>query len=89
MAPLSRNSLAKKLLYQSKNRGCKETGLILSKFAAIYLPTMDQESLRNFALILDQDDIDIYDWITNKTIPPQHLNSTVMLQLLSFDINDL
>lgn len=89
MAPFNRKSLVKKLLYQSKNRGCKEIGLILSKFATIYLPTMDDDSLKNFSLILDQNDIDIYDWITDKAIPPLQLNSKVMLQLLSFDMKDL
>ncbi len=80
----NRNSLIKKLVYQSKNRGCKETGLILSKFAETYLPIMVEDDLKNFSLILDQNDIDIYDWVTNKAVPPTHLNSTVMLQLLKF-----
>ncbi|MFP3018526.1 MAG: succinate dehydrogenase assembly factor 2 [Candidatus Tisiphia sp.] len=86
---LKKAFLTKKLLYQSKNRGCKETGLILGKFAEQFLANMDIDSLTDFALILNQNDIDIYDWITNKTTPPVHLKSKVMLQILNFDINRL
>lgn len=85
----NKTSLTKKLLYQSKNRGCKEIGLILGKFAEKFLANMNEASLADFALILNQNDTDIYDWITNKTTPPSHLNSKVMLQILSFDINHL
>lgn len=85
----NKTSLTKKLLYQSKNRGCKEIGLILGKFAEKFLANMDAANLADFALILNQNDIDIYDWITSKTVPPSHLNSKVMLQILSFDINNI
>ncbi|MDR0329849.1 MAG: succinate dehydrogenase assembly factor 2, partial [Rickettsia sp.] len=61
----------------------------LGKFAEQFLANMDIDSLTDFALILNQNDIDIYDWITNKTAPPVHLNSKVMLQILNFDINRL
>lgn len=81
------SSLAKKLLYQSKNRGCKETGLILGKFAEQFLSDMSKEDLQDFFLIIENNDIDIYDWVTNKTNPPAHLNSNVMMKLLNFKIN--
>ena len=54
--------LRKKNLYQSQNRGCKETDLILRKFAEKYLDTMDEIELKQFQHILDASDADIYDW---------------------------
>jgi succinate dehydrogenase flavin-adding protein (antitoxin of CptAB toxin-antitoxin module) len=88
MNHLPKTSLAKKLLYQSKNRGCKETGLILSKFAEYFFAKMPADNLTDFALILEQNDIDLYDWITKKTTPPIHLKSKVLSQLLAFNINN-
>jgi len=82
----NKSSLIKKLLYQSKNRGCKETGLILSNFAEKFIFQMDEEGLMNFTIILMQNDLDIYDWVTAKVIPPKELNSTIMSQLISFSL---
>ncbi|XVN43231.1 MAG: succinate dehydrogenase assembly factor 2 [Candidatus Rickettsia vulgarisii] len=82
----NRDSFAKKLLYQSKNRGCKETGMILGNFAEQFLFDMNDEDLRDFSLILENNDIDIYDWVTKKTVSPAHLNSNTMIKLLNFKI---
>jgi succinate dehydrogenase flavin-adding protein (antitoxin of CptAB toxin-antitoxin module) len=87
MNQTQKNIFIKKLLYQSKNRGCKETDLILGKFANRFLLDADKESLRDFAMILEQDDTDIYDWVTQKILPPPHLDSKVMQSLLKFNIN--
>lgn len=76
------DSLSKKLLYRSKNRGCKEIGLILVRYAEKYLATMNKENLGIFATILEQSDIDLYDWLTNKNLPPDYLNSTIMQNLI-------
>jgi len=76
------DSLSKKLLYRSKNRGCKETSLILVRYAEKYLAAMSKENLGIFATILEQNDIDLYDWLTNKNLPPIYLNSTIMQNLI-------
>ncbi|MCC8417990.1 MAG: succinate dehydrogenase assembly factor 2 [Rickettsia endosymbiont of Bryobia graminum] len=82
----NRDFLIKKLLYQSRNRGCKETGVILGKFAEQFLSNMNDKDLQDFALILDNNDIDIYDWVTKKIAPPDYLDSKVMIKLLNFRI---
>lgn len=76
--------LIKKLLHQSKNRGCREMDLLLGNFAEILVPKMDLNDLENVALILFQDDNDIYRWITKKSKPPQELDSNIMQQLLNY-----
>jgi len=81
---LTKTSLAKKILYQSNHRGCKEIDYILGSFAKEYVTNMDKKDLQDFALILTQNDLDIYDWITKKSVPPSHLNSNVMSLLLNF-----
>jgi succinate dehydrogenase flavin-adding protein (antitoxin of CptAB toxin-antitoxin module) len=86
MTETEKNILIKKLLYKSKNRGCKETDLILGKFADRHLEAMTKEEQKDFAKILAQNDADIYDWVTKKSFPPLDLQSEVMDKLLDFEI---
>jgi antitoxin CptB len=82
----SNTYLKKKLLYQSKNRGCKETDLILGQFADCFLSQMTSTELESYTVILQQTDADIVDWITRNTEVPQELQSSVMQKLLNFNI---
>ena len=84
---LEKNPLAKKLLYKSKNRGCRETSLLLGAFAERHLDGMPIEQQKKFAEILEQTDADIYDWLTGKSLAPAELDRGVMQQLLKFNIN--
>jgi antitoxin CptB len=78
----------KQLLYRSNNRGCKETDILLGNFAKKYLNNMTDQELQDFAIILEQDDVEILDWITGKDNPPEKLNNSVMYKLLSFRLNE-
>ena len=76
--------IIKKLLYQSCNRGCKETDLIIGEFAKENLSTMSNDELESFSKILDLSDADIYDWYTKKKqLPPEHFSST-MKRLMNY-----
>lgn len=81
MNKLNKNSLQKKLLYRSKNRGCKEMDYILGSFARLYLPFMEDKKLLSYALILDQNDNDLYNWITNKSAALSSLDAEIMDKL--------
>lgn len=78
------SNLRKKILYQSQNRGCKETDLILGKFAEKYLEQMDVAALEIFQKILEVSDADIYDWYNNKTPIPPEYDTPIMQKLLNF-----
>lgn len=54
-----------RLLYQSRKRGILESDLLLSKFAKIYLPTLNREQLEEYDDLLNEQDWDIYYWATN------------------------
>ena len=81
MNKLNKNSLQKKLLYLSKNRGCKEMDYILGSFAEKYLSLMDEKKLESYALILDQNDNDLYNWINNKSSAPSYLDIEIIDKL--------
>ncbi|ABV73312.1 hypothetical protein A1E_01835 [Rickettsia canadensis str. McKiel] len=81
MNKLNKNSLQKKLLYLSKNRGCKEMDYILGSFTEKYLSLMDEKKLESYALILDQNDNDLYNWINNKSSAPSYLDIEIIDKL--------
>lgn len=81
------NLIIKKLLYKSNHRGCKETDIILGLFAKEFIFQMNAEALRDFAKILEQNDVDIYNWCLGKIAVPLYLRSTTMRKLLNFSTN--
>lgn len=67
------DDLRKKILYQSWHRGCKETDVVLGPFAEGFLPSCNQADLDTFIALLQEDDWDIWQWITQpKSAPAQH-----------------
>ncbi|WP_253307755.1 succinate dehydrogenase assembly factor 2 [Rickettsia endosymbiont of Orchestes rusci] len=87
MNKLNKKDFQKKLYYRSKNRGCRETDYILSKFAEQLLFELDEKKLNEFALILDQNDNDLYNWLTEKSPIPSYLNAEIMNKLREFSKN--
>lgn len=81
MNKLNKNSLQKKLVYRSKNRGCREMDYILGSFAEKYLSLMDEKKLGSYSLILDQNDNDLYNWINNKSSAPSYLDAEIIDKL--------
>lgn len=74
-----------RLVYQSRKRGILESDLILSKFASMYLKDMTREELIEYDKFLDENDWDIYYWITKnedvKPCPPEWKNSKLLLKI--------
>ncbi|VVT47378.1 uncharacterized protein SAPINGB_P001681 [Magnusiomyces paraingens] len=74
-----------RLLYQSRKRGILETDLLLSKFAQLYLAEMTMEELEEYDKLLDEQDWDIYYWITKnddiKPCPERWNNSPLMKKI--------
>lgn len=68
--PLPRHLWLNRLTYRSWHRGCKETDLVLGTYCAENLATLNDEELRLFELFLDEDDAEIWNWLTEKTPCP-------------------
>jgi antitoxin CptB len=63
----------KRLLFRSWHRGTKETDLLLGSFAEQYLAGFTTEQLDRYEALLENDDGDLYDWITGRgEVPPGH-----------------
>lgn len=69
--PLPRELWLKRLEYRSWHRGCKETDLVLGSYCRARLTGMDEEKMALFEAFLDEDDADIWQWLTGKTPCPK------------------
>ena len=74
----------KRLLYQSGHRGTKESDLLLGAFAAAHLGRFSDDQLDRYEALLDENDGDLFDWMTGRSGPPAEKMNDVLQLLLSF-----
>ncbi|MGH8428167.1 MAG: succinate dehydrogenase assembly factor 2 [Gammaproteobacteria bacterium] len=58
-------------------RGLRELDLILQRYLQSRYPQADTDEQRAFALLLEQADPDILDWIMGRAVPPAGLKNVV------------
>ncbi len=76
--------LRKKLIFRSWHRGTREIDLLLGKFANSHINEFDKNMLLQYDGLLQNNDLDIYNWITGKTQPPANAKCDVLQQLVNF-----
>lgn len=69
--PLPRELWLKRLTYRSWHRGCKETDLVLGTYCAQNIEGLGEDKLALFEAFLDEDDAEIWAWLTEKTPCPK------------------
>lgn len=79
--PLPRELWLKRLSYRSWHRGCKETDLVLGSYCSQKLEGMDTEKLALFEAFLDEDDADIWHWLTDKLPCPKPEYASLLAEL--------
>lgn len=60
----------KRLQMRSMRRGIKEMDLILSAYAAQKLEGMDPAALDSYEALLNENDQDLYQWVTGQVATP-------------------
>ena len=63
----------KRLKMRSMRRGIKEMDLILSAYADRNLNAMDAAGLDTYDAMLNENDQDLYQWVTGQVAPPAAL----------------
>lgn len=63
----------KRLKMRSMRRGIKEMDLILSAFADRELSNMSDAQLHQYDAMLNENDQDLYTWVSGQSDPPQEL----------------
>jgi antitoxin CptB len=61
----------KRLGMRSMRRGIKEMDIILSRFAEAELPGMDAAGLDRYEALLDENDQDLYQWVSGQMDAPE------------------
>jgi antitoxin CptB len=74
----------KKLKFQAWHRGFKEVDLILGPFADERLGQMSDDELDAFEDLLNVPDHDLYDWICQRSSPPDRFRTKVYEQIFDF-----
>jgi len=74
----------KRLLYQSRHRGTKESDLFLGAFADTYLSGFSPAQLDRYDALLAENDAVIFDWLHERSTPPRERMDDVLRLLLDF-----
>ncbi|NCC21405.1 MAG: succinate dehydrogenase assembly factor 2 [Alphaproteobacteria bacterium] len=72
----------KRLIFRSWHRGTREMDLILGSFADRYLPEFAEAELDQYDAILNENDPNLYNWITGREPVPEGARSAMMERLL-------
>ena len=74
----------KRLLFRSHYRGTKETDLFLGQFAEHNIGDLSDEQVTRLEALLEENDNDLFNWITGREPVPAHLDHDVMDLLKRF-----
>lgn len=67
----------KRLRMRSMRRGIKEMDLILSAFADAELSLMDAATLDDYDALLNENDQDLYRWVTGQEAAPERFSALI------------
>lgn len=75
----------KRVYFRSHHTGMKENNILLGDFSEIYLDSMTNEDVEWYEnFIMNNNDLDIYNWILGRTPVPPELEHPVMRLLVEF-----
>jgi antitoxin CptB len=77
----------KRLLFRSAHRGMQENDLFLGRFAERHLAAMSDEQLDRFEALLEENDNDLFNWISRREALPPAFDHDVMKMILNFKIS--
>jgi len=80
----TRDIRLRRLVYQSSYTGMKETDLLLGRFAASHLATLEDEELDQYEALLAAGDDRIYAWVVAGEPAPQEHDNHVLFLIKKF-----
>jgi len=75
----------KRILYRSQHQGMKENDILLGGFTAVHVGDLEDSQLDQLEALLNEDDNDLYNWITGKTPVPLTHDHDLMAWLKKFN----
>jgi antitoxin CptB len=79
------NPRRKQLLFRSHHCGMKENDILLGRFADRYIHELNDQQLDDFEILMQQNDIDIMNWVIGKTAVPEEFNTKLMVLIQNFN----
>lgn len=67
----------KRLRMRSMRRGIKEMDILLSRFADAALAELSAEDLDTYERLLEENDQDLYQWVSGQTDTPLHYSGLI------------
>lgn len=74
----------KRLLFRSTHRGMQELDVLLGGFAKQHASALDALQTERFEALLEENDNDLFGWITGKTPVPPSFDHDLMHMLQTF-----
>jgi len=75
----------KQLLFRSHHCGMKENDILLGRFADRYIAELSDEQLDQLDNLMQQNDIDVMNWIIGKTPLPRAFDNALMTLIQRFN----
>ena len=75
----------KRLIFRCQHCGMKENDILLGGFVAVHINDLDDTGLDRFEALLEENDIDLYNWITDKEPVPAAHDHDLMAWLKKFN----
>jgi succinate dehydrogenase assembly factor 2 len=72
----------RRMIYRSKQRGWLEVDILLGSWATKYVPQLTTEQLDEYELVLKEETIDIYNFVSGKDALPERLRGLSVIKLL-------
>lgn len=72
----------KRLLYRFQHCGMKENDILLGGFAERHVADLDEEEVRLFEALLDENDNDLYNWFTGREPLPGRLDNALTRKII-------
>ena len=79
------NSRRKQLLFRSHHCGMKENDILLGKFTDRYILKLNDQQLDDLENLMNQNDIDVMNWIVGKVAVPEKYNTELFKLIKNFN----
>jgi succinate dehydrogenase flavin-adding protein (antitoxin of CptAB toxin-antitoxin module) len=81
MDPVEKDAARRKrMIYRSKQRGWLEADILMGSWAVLHVPGLTTAQLDEYELILNEETIDIFNYITGKDALPERLQNLGLMK---------